>query len=91
MEIAPFAPEHLDDVHRLCEQEASSTLAEDRKRLGRSLSAPVSLCLVAISDTGVIAFAQALTDGSIQAYLSRLLVAPGSRRQGISPAGCCVR
>jgi GNAT superfamily N-acetyltransferase len=32
----------------------------------------------------VIAFAQALTDGSIQAYLSRLLVAPGSRRQGIA-------
>jgi ribosomal protein S18 acetylase RimI-like enzyme len=50
----------------------------------RALVAPGVLTLVALNDDGaVIGFAQALTDGAIQAYLALLLVAESARRRGV--------
>ncbi len=84
MSIAPFAAEHLDEVMRLCEMEGWTTLTEDPARALRAFTAPGTVTLVALVDGGEVAgFAQMLSDGAVQAFLSRLLVAAGRRRSGV--------
>ncbi len=79
-----FDPEsHLDGVLALFRAEGWRTLSEDRERTARALVAPGATTLVALIDDEVAGFAQALTDGEIQAYLVRLLVAPEARGRGI--------
>ncbi|HEY5195663.1 MAG TPA: GNAT family N-acetyltransferase [Solirubrobacteraceae bacterium] len=73
----------MDGVLRLCEDEGWTTLCVDPARSARALSGPGVLTLVA-SDAGeVVGFAQALTDGAIQAYLCVLVVAAARRHEGI--------
>ncbi|HWH10980.1 MAG TPA: GNAT family N-acetyltransferase [Solirubrobacteraceae bacterium] len=67
----------------LCEDEGWTTLSVDPERAERALSAPGVVTLVAVADGEVIGFAQALTDGAIQAYLCVLVVAPARRHEGI--------
>jgi GNAT superfamily N-acetyltransferase len=82
--IAPFVPEHLDEVMELCELHRWLTLTEDPARALRAFTAPGVVTLVALRNGGeLVGFAQALTDGSVQAFLSRLMVAEGSRRSGV--------
>jgi predicted N-acetyltransferase YhbS len=83
MEILTFAPQHLDGVIHLCEQHGWATLAADPQRTLRAFSAPGAVSLVAVEDEGVVGFAQALSDGHIQAYLCRLLVGETRRQRGI--------
>lgn len=76
--------EHLDEVMRLCELEGWTTLTDDPARALRAFTAPGTVTLVALADDGEVAgFAQMLSDGAVQAFLSRLLVAPGRRRSGV--------
>jgi ribosomal protein S18 acetylase RimI-like enzyme len=82
-EVALFGPQHLEEILRLCEQEGWETLCAEPGRTLRALSADGVVTLVAIRAGEVVGFAQALSDGEIQAYLSRLLVAASKRRQGI--------
>jgi predicted N-acetyltransferase YhbS len=82
--IAPFVPEQLDEVIQLCGLEGWTTLTEDPARALRAFTAPGVVTLVALSDEGeIVGFAQTLTDGAVQAYLARLIVAQGVRRSGI--------
>src|ERR1700677_2413169 len=84
MRIAPFVPAQLDEVIRLCALEDWTTLTEDPARALRAFTAPGTVTLVALEDDGELAgFAQMLSDGAVQAFLSRLLVAPGRRRSGV--------
>jgi GNAT superfamily N-acetyltransferase len=85
--IADFSPTHLDAVIGMCERQGWSTLSEDPQRTLRSMLAPGVLTLVALDDRGrPVGFAHTLSDGHIQAYLARLLVAEGSRGRGIGRA-----
>jgi ribosomal protein S18 acetylase RimI-like enzyme len=87
MQIRRFAPDHFAGVLELCEQEGWTTITHDPDRALRSLTGPGVQTHVALTDDRqVVGFAQALSDGAIQAYLSRLLVAESHRRQGIGRA-----
>jgi hypothetical protein len=78
MRTAPFVPEQLDEVIELCEAEGWATLTEDPARALRAFTAPGVVTLVALDDDEeVVGFAQTLTDGAVQAYLARLIVAEG--------------
>jgi predicted N-acetyltransferase YhbS len=84
MRIASFVPEQLDEVIQLCELEGWTTLTEDPARALRAFTAPGVVTLVALSDEGeLVGFAQTLTDGAVQAYLARLIVAEDARRCGV--------
>jgi ribosomal protein S18 acetylase RimI-like enzyme len=84
MGLELFAPQHLVGVLHLCEQEGWSTMTDDPDRALRSLTAPGVQTAVAVADDGqVVGFSQTVSDGAIQAYLARLLVAEPHRRQGI--------
>ncbi len=84
MRIVDFAPEHLEEVMRLCEREGWTTFMHDQQRTLRALSAPGVVALVAAREDGaVIGFAYALSDGAIQAYLACLVVAGSARRRGV--------
>ncbi|HTU79571.1 MAG TPA: GNAT family N-acetyltransferase [Solirubrobacteraceae bacterium] len=87
MHITDFSAAHLDAVIAMCVDQGWETLSEDPRRTLRSMLAPGALTLVAIDDRDQpVGFAHTLSDGHIQAYLARLLVAEGSRRQGIGRA-----
>ncbi len=84
MRISPFVPAQIEGVIELCEQEGWTTFTEDPARALRALTAPGVVALVALADDGeIVGFAQALSDGSIQAFLSRVLVAEDARRSGV--------
>src|SRR5271170_6878044 len=84
MRIVDFAPEHLEEVVRLCEREGWTTFTVDQQVTLRALLAPGVVALVAAQGGGeVIGFAYALSDGAIQAYLACLVVADGARRRGV--------
>jgi predicted N-acetyltransferase YhbS len=69
---------------RLCELEGWTTLSEDPERALRAFTAPGVITLVALGDDGkLLGFAQVLSDGAVQAYLARLIVAEGARRRGV--------
>ncbi|HEX3874295.1 MAG TPA: GNAT family N-acetyltransferase [Solirubrobacteraceae bacterium] len=74
---------HMDGILRLCEDEGWTALAVDPARSERALSAPGVVTLVAVADGEVVGFAQALTDGAIQAYLCVVVVAAPMRGGGI--------
>jgi predicted N-acetyltransferase YhbS len=73
----------MDGILRLCEEAGWTTLSVDPARAERALSGPGVVTLVAIDAGEVIGFAQALTDGAIQAYLCVLVVAGSRRHEGI--------
>ena len=83
MDIVPFAPGHLEGVLGLCRAEGWTSLPEDPERARRALTAPGAITVVAVDGGEVVGFAQALTDGEIQAYLCNIAVAEGARRRGI--------
>ncbi|HTA34490.1 MAG TPA: GNAT family N-acetyltransferase [Solirubrobacteraceae bacterium] len=84
MRIVDFAPEHLEEVVRLCEREGWTTFTQAQELTLRALQAPGVVALVAAQHGGeVIGFAYALSDGVIQAYLACLVVADGARRRGV--------
>jgi predicted N-acetyltransferase YhbS len=82
MRIEPFAAEHFPGILELLEEEQWTTLTADPQATLRSLSAPGVVSLVAVEEGRVVGFAQTLTDGVIQAYLCRLLVARPHRGRG---------
>jgi GNAT superfamily N-acetyltransferase len=84
MRVAPFEAALLGEMMRLCELEGWTTLSEDPERALRAFTAPGVITLVALGDDGkLLGFAQVLSDGAVQAYLARLLVAEGARRTGV--------
>jgi predicted N-acetyltransferase YhbS len=86
IDLRAFEPLHLDGVMRLCKDEGWTTLSVDPARSERALSAPGVVTLVAVDGDEVVGFAQALTDGAIQAYLCALVVATARRHRGIGRA-----
>ncbi|MGD9737591.1 MAG: GNAT family N-acetyltransferase [Solirubrobacterales bacterium] len=86
MEIVRYQRAHLEPILALAEGVAFSTLVEDPERAHRVLSGPGSVTLVALEGGEPIGFAHTITDGAIQAYLCRLIVAPAQRRRGIGRA-----
>lgn len=85
-EIRRFAPEHLPGLLDLCVAEGWPSFPEDSKRALRALTAPGVTTVVALDDQRVVGFAQLLTDGEIQAYLSVIAVDRTSRGKGIGRA-----
>ena len=83
MELAPFGPDHLQGVLRLCEAEGWPSLPADPERAVRALTAPGAVTVVALDQGEVVGFAEAITDGEIQAYLTFVVVAEGARRRGL--------
>lgn len=83
VEITRYSIQHLDGIVALCEQEGWATLTEDPSRTAQALCAPGVVTIVALDGDAVVGFAQVLTDGAIEAYLSRLLVSAAARRRGI--------
>lgn len=83
VEIVPFERTHLPGVLDLCRQDGWPTFPADPSLAFRSLTAPGVVTLVAIDGTRVVGFAQALTDGVVQAHLSLLATARDRRREGI--------
>jgi ribosomal protein S18 acetylase RimI-like enzyme len=85
-EIVPFEPHHLGAVLALCEAEGWPSLPADPEKARRALRAPGVTTCVALDVDRVVGFAQLLSDGEIQSYLSVLLVAPGHRGRGVGHA-----
>ena len=83
MEILPFTAEHLEGIIELARREEWTTLTADPQATLRAFSAPGVVSLLAVEEGQVVGFAQTLTDGGIQAYLCRLLVAEPFRGGGI--------
>lgn len=81
--VVPFDESYLDEILALCMKEGWPSLPADRSRARRALTAPGVVTVVAVDDGRVIGFAQLLTDGEIQAYLSLLLVAEPARGTGV--------
>jgi ribosomal protein S18 acetylase RimI-like enzyme len=86
MEIVAYERAHLEAILALADGVAFSTLVEDPERAHRVLSGPGAVSLVALEDGEPIGFAHTLTDGAIQAYLCRLLVAAEFQRRGVGRA-----
>jgi predicted N-acetyltransferase YhbS len=53
------------------------------ERTWRALTAPGSVCIVALADDSVVGIAHVLSDGEIQAFLAVLLVGRANRQSGI--------
>jgi GNAT superfamily N-acetyltransferase len=86
IEYVPFEPKHIDGIVRLTTAEGWPTLAEDRDRAVRVLSAPGAITVVALRDGGVVGFGRALTDGEWIACLVDFVVDAERRRRGIGRA-----
>jgi len=83
IEYVRFSADHLDGILHFSLAEAWPTLAADRERALRVLTAPGSVVLVALDAGVVVGFARALTDGAISCYLAELAVASDQRGRGI--------
>lgn len=83
MDFVRFTRKYLGGVLRLCEAQGWPSLPEDPLRALRALSAPGVVTFVALEAGEVVGFAQLLTDGCIQAFLSVVCVAENCRGQGI--------
>jgi predicted N-acetyltransferase YhbS len=82
--IRPYEPSDLDAVLALCEATGEfETLRSDPAGAGRALSGPGAVALVAHDGDQLVGFAHTISDGSLQAYLALLLVAPAVRGQGL--------
>lgn len=78
-----FDPRHLSDVTRLCVSEGWNSYEDPAVAL-RALSAPGSIVVVAVEDSGsVVGFVQLQTDGEVHAHISNVLVALPYRRNGL--------
>jgi ribosomal protein S18 acetylase RimI-like enzyme len=93
MEIVDYAPRHLDAILAICRAEGWITFSGNPERAGRAMSAPGVTALVAVAgepgpgdEERVLGFAQAVGDGCFGGYLAMLLVAEGSRGEGIGRA-----
>lgn len=84
--IVPFALEHAAGVAAVC-RELGWPSYSDMEVAARGCSAPGVSTVVAVADDvadgGVVGFAQVLSDGVVQAYLSMVGVLEPWRRQGI--------
>ena len=83
-EIRLFRAADLDDVVELCAAEGWPSFPEDPARALRALTAPGVTTVVADRAGRVVAFAQLLSDGEIQAHLSLIAVHHDARRQGLA-------
>jgi len=83
-EVRRFRPGDLDGVIDLCVAEGWPSLAEDRVRALRALTAPGVTTVVADEAGRVVGFAQLVSDGEIQAHLSLIAVHADARRQGLA-------
>lgn len=80
--IVPFEPQHAVGVAAVCRELGWPSYA-DPEVAARGCSAPGVSTFVAVADDVVIGFAQVLTDGVVQAYLSTVGVLEPWRRNGI--------
>ena len=83
-EVRRFRLDDLDGVIDLCVAEGWPSLAEDRARALRVLTAPGVTTVVGDEAGRVVGFAQLLSDGEIQAHLSLIAVHADARRQGLA-------
>lgn len=83
VEVLPFEDGHAQDVARLATTVQWPSLT-DPEVVVRVCTAPGSVAYVARDDdAGLVGWAQALTDGVLQAHLSFLAVHPAHRHRGI--------
>lgn len=83
MNYLEFDDRHLEGVMRLAPGEARPTLATDRNRTRRALTAPGVRTNVAVVTDRVAGFAQALTGGETTVYLAQIVVSVILRGQAI--------
>lgn len=81
--IVPFEPRFAEGVAAVC-RELDWPSYSDASVAARGCSAPGVKAFVAVTDGGVIGFAQVLTDGAVQANLALVGVLEPWRRQGIA-------
>jgi GNAT superfamily N-acetyltransferase len=86
MEVVGFDVHHIDGVLRLTTAEGWPTLAADRERAVRVLTAPGAVTVVAVDGDDVVGLARALTDGEWVACLTDMVVDAGYRRRGVGGA-----
>lgn len=78
-----FADRDLEQVLELCADEGWSSYVEDD--VAQKVFTEPGVVSVVADDAGeVVAFAYLQSDGSIQAHLSLLVVAPDRRREGLA-------
>ncbi|MCH1867173.1 GNAT family N-acetyltransferase [Nocardioides sp. CFH 31398] len=83
VEVVPFEDEHAPAVARLATAVQWPSLT-DPDVVTRVCTAPGAVSYVALDAShGLVGWAQALTDGELQAHLSFLAVLPDHRRRGI--------
>jgi ribosomal protein S18 acetylase RimI-like enzyme len=83
VEVVPFEDEHADGIARLSTTVQWPSLT-DPDVVRRVCTAPGSAAYVAVSEGGVVGWAQALGDGALQSHLSFVAVHPAHRRRGIA-------
>jgi ribosomal protein S18 acetylase RimI-like enzyme len=81
--IEPFTRAHLDGLIALVAAEGWTEYSHDPEQTHRALTAPGVTTLVAMTDGQLVGAIQLQSDGVIQAHLSMLLIAAGSRRGGL--------
>jgi ribosomal protein S18 acetylase RimI-like enzyme len=86
VEIVPFGAEHLDGVLVLCVAEGWPSLPEDPARALRLLTAPGVTTVLAVEQDEVVGFAELMSDGALQGFLTSIAVDARFRRRGIGRA-----
>ena len=81
--IEPFARVHLHELIGLVAAEGWTEYSDDAARTYRALTAPGVTTLVAIAGRHVVGAIQVQSDSLIQAHISMLLIARGSRGVGV--------
>jgi ribosomal protein S18 acetylase RimI-like enzyme len=84
VKFARYERTHLLGIVALCEAEGWPSFPADHERAHAVLTAPGVTSVVALDDSGVVAFAYLMSDGHIQAYLAELAVSAEHRRKGIA-------
>lgn len=85
VDVRPFEDEHAPGVVRLAAAVQWPSVT-DPDVVRRICTAPGATSFVAVTRGAVVGWAQALSDGVLQAHLSFLAVHPGHRRRGIARA-----
>jgi len=83
LSVEPFARAHLDELIGLVAVEGWTEYSEDAERTYAALTAPGVTTLVAIAGRHLLGAIQVQSDGLIQAHISMLLIARGSRGVGL--------
>jgi ribosomal protein S18 acetylase RimI-like enzyme len=81
--LSPFTVDHADGVAAVAAAVGWPSLT-DVSMVAAVFTAPGATAAVALEDATVVGFAQALSDGHLQAHLSFLAVMPTHRRRGIA-------